>query len=102
MVWPAVPRIRHGSPPRLWETLPVLAAALSAARITPTPVGNASSAAARPASSADHPHACGKRVVVPVKLNLSTDHPHACGKRSLPSVVPSARTGSPPRLWETL
>ena len=70
-----------GSPPRLWGTRTGRCARRSAARITPTPVGNATRRLHRLAEQADHPHACGERLAE--------------------RLIPTHTTGSPPRLWGT-
>ena len=73
---------RQGSPPRLRET-PVCSIRVSIARgITPAPAGNT--------------------VVSTSAATIRQDHPRACGKHDERVGDEYVRTGSPPRLRETL
>ena len=61
--WPlsATPPAPHGSPPRLWGTLPGGYRKRLRARFTPTPVGNAPWTYPALTGGTVHPHACGER-----------------------------------------
>ncbi len=73
--------LKHGSPPRMWGTPLAGGSGAAVPRFTPTHVGNT--------------HTAGNRGVgYPV-------HPHACGEHPADERLPSAATGSPPRMWGT-
>ena len=72
----------YGSSPRLWGTLYTNRHRGEASRFIPTLVGNAYNAICLTLIKAVHPHACGERFHVVIKLNDAA--------------------GSSPRLWGTL
>ena len=78
----------NGSPPRLWGTLLPAPLAVHPRRITPTPVGNASSTAHNIASGSDHPHVCGERLTSWVNVrHLDGSPPRLWGTRQIPTLT---------------
>ncbi len=91
-----------GSSPRMWGTFPMEMPVLIAVRFIPTHVGNVLWNCTTTPLGAVHPHACGERAdlvvrvdvvlrfipthvgnvpPIPLALFRSPVHPHACGER---------------------